>query len=421
MVIFGLNKKQITLFLLSVILIFILFYFELIHKTYIPYFENTVYETYSDLKYFGDTQSILISAECHKSGINVFIPNDCMGHYGISDSAFQYGRILLAIPNISEINKELILIIYGSILIFIFIFVVVKLINPTSIFDNIVCIALIFNPTTLLLIERLNFDLLIFLLLILMVIINKNYFIKVLLNLFLFSIKYYPILFVINFFIEDKLSIKKKLFFISLFFTMTIILIFFTINDFKYIFENAAMNGRNIKYAFSVNALSRVLDHIFLANKDIIKLMITIGLIVISSINYAIFNKKILSYEENDINKKLFIICGNLLIILYIAFNNNYFREVFFIGLIPYILTLSKKNCIYSKMFLYFILFKYFFMIIFWPKVMFSNVHIESLIQYLVSIKIVIDYIVISFLITFIINLNISVIKETFKGKRLIL
>ena len=40
MVIFGLNKKQITLFLLSVILIFILFYFELIHKTYIPYFEN---------------------------------------------------------------------------------------------------------------------------------------------------------------------------------------------------------------------------------------------------------------------------------------------------------------------------------------------------------------------------------------------
>ena len=60
-------------------------------------------------------------------------------------------------------------------------------------------------------------------------------------------------------------------------------------------------------------------------------------------------------------------------------------------------------------------------MIIFWPKVMFSNVHIESLIQYLVSIKIVIDYIVISFLITFIINLNISVIKETFKGKRLIL
>ena len=141
---------------------------------------------------------------------------------------------------------------------------------------------------------------------------------------------------------------------------MTIILIFFTINDFKYIFENAAMNGRNIKYAFSVNALSRVLDHIFLANKDIIKLMITIGLIVISSINYAIFNKKILSYEENDINKKLFIICGNLLIILYIAFNNNYFREVFFIGLIPYILTLSKKNCIYSKMFLYFILFKYF-------------------------------------------------------------
>ena len=38
-------------------------------------------------------------------------------------------------------------------------------------------------------------------------------------------------------------------------------------NQTSKIFENAAMNGRNIKYAFSVNALSRVLDHIFLANK----------------------------------------------------------------------------------------------------------------------------------------------------------
>jgi hypothetical protein len=419
MEIFGLNKKQIILFTLSIILIFILFYFELIHKTYVPFFE-TNYQTFSNLKYFGDTQSILISAECHKTDIDVFIPNDCMGRYGISDTAFQYGRILLAIPNISEIYKEFILILYGSILIFIFIFLVVKLINPISIFENIACIVLIFNPTTILLIERLNFDLLIFLLLILIVILNKNYFIKILINLFLFSIKYYPIIFIINFFIEDKLSIKKKLFYISLFFTMTIILIFFTINDLKYIFENTAMNGRNIKYAFSVNALSRVLDHIFLANKDLIKLMITIGLIVISFTNYAIFNKKILSYEENDTNKKLFFICGNLLIILYVIFNNNYFREVFFIGLIPYILTLSRKNCIYSKFFLYLVIFKYLFMIIFWPIVMFGNVHVDLSIQYLVAMKIVMDYIIISLLFTSIINLNISVIKETFKLKKLI-
>ena len=74
---------------------------------------------------------------------------------------------------------------------------------------------------------------------------------------------------------------------------------------------------------------------------------------------------------------KLFFISTNLLIVLYLFFNNNYFREVFFIGVVPYLLIINNEKCLYSKFCLSLILFKYFFMILFWPKVMFSDINID--------------------------------------------
>ena len=98
------QKKKYFFLCLSVFLIFVLFYFDLIHKTYvIPIIPETntegllIHKTWSEFKFFGDTQVIFLFAECHKTGHDVFIINECGLKYGIRHEGyqFQYGRSLL--------------------------------------------------------------------------------------------------------------------------------------------------------------------------------------------------------------------------------------------------------------------------------------------------------------------------------------
>ena len=104
-------------------------------------------------------------AECHKAGYDVYLLNECSfkNGYRFEGYQFQYGRALLFLPIIDIAYREIFLIIYGSLLIGSLIYLVFRLIEPQSIVENIICLILIFNPTTLLLFESLNFDLFIFL------------------------------------------------------------------------------------------------------------------------------------------------------------------------------------------------------------------------------------------------------------------
>jgi len=111
---------------------------------------------------------------------------------------------------------------------------------------------------------------------------------------------------------------------------------------------------------------------------------------------------------------KLFFISANLLIALYLFFDNNYFREVFFIGVVPYLLIVNNQKCLFSKICLSLILFKYFFMILFWPKVMFSDINIDYIAQIILGAKIFLDYFIILLLITYILKINLIVFKKTF-------
>ena len=88
------NLLHFFFLIFSLILLFILFNFELIHTTYVPHISNPYYKTYSDLKYFGDTQTIFLAAECHKKGFDVFVVNNCMKEFGLNETAHQYGKIL---------------------------------------------------------------------------------------------------------------------------------------------------------------------------------------------------------------------------------------------------------------------------------------------------------------------------------------
>ena len=429
-----LTNRYFFLFL-SVLLIFILFYFDIIHRTYVIPFvpePNTGglfnSEKWSEFKFFDDTQVIFIFADCHKAGHDVFIVNECSYKYGVrhEGSQFQYGRSLLSLPTIEAAYREIFLIIYGSLLIGLMIYLTFRLINPKSIFENIFCVILIFNPTTLLLFERLNFDLLIFLLLILMIFLKKNYIIKVLINFFLFTIKYYPLLFIINFFVEDKLSLKKKIFYITLFLFLSLIFFFINFNDFTLINDNVSNNGRNIKYNFSLNGMVRVFDYILIlsnkiygfslnSNTNTIKFLLLSLLLMVSLLNYSFLNKKIILTNDYSSRKRLFYVCANSLVILYILFNNNYIREVFFIGVIPYLLIMGKKNCFFSIFCSSLIFCKYLFMIIVWPSLLFTEVEFNLLSQFFIGTKILLDFIIISLLITYILKMNLHIFKDLFE------
>ena len=417
------NKKiQIFFLIFSLVLTFIFFYSELIHDTYVPFWKDSFsdwpYKTYSKFKYFGDTQTIFLAAECHKGGFDVFI-RECLKDYGIK-SGHAYGRSLLYLPLINENFKSSFLLIYGSILISTLIFIVFKLINPKSIYENIICLILIFNPTTLLLFERLNFDLVIFLSLVLIVFLKRKYILKILIKFLVFSFKYYPLIFIINFFTENELNLKNKIFYSFLLIFISSLLIFSSLDDFSIVASEHKMFGWNIRYSFSLNAFSRIIDHLQIIDKNIIKPILILVLFIFSTIVYIIFNKKIKAPLEKERHfyyprAKLFFISANLIIVLYLFFDNNYFREVFFIGVVPYLLIINNEKCLFSKICLSLILFKYFFMILFWPKVMFSDINVDLIAQLILGIKILLDYFIIMLLIPYVLKLNIILFKKTFK------
>ena len=142
---------------LSILSVFILFYFDIIHKTYvIPYVPETANsvslfntETWSKFKFFGDTKAIFMFAECHEAGYDVYLLNECSfkNGYRFEGYQFQYGRALLFLPIIDIAYREIFLIIYGSLLIGSLIYLVFRLIEPQSIVENIICLILIFNPS----------------------------------------------------------------------------------------------------------------------------------------------------------------------------------------------------------------------------------------------------------------------------------
>jgi hypothetical protein len=152
-----------------------------------------------------------------------------------------------------------------------------------------------------------------------------------------------------------------------------------------------------------------------------IKPILILVLFIFSTILYIIFSKKIKAPLEKERHfyyprAKLFLISANLLIVLYLSFNNNYFREVFFIGVVPYLLIADNEKCLFSRICLSLIVLKYFFMILFWPKVIFADINVDLFAQLVLGVKIFLDYIIIMALVTYMLKLNISVFKKTFES-----
>ena len=90
---------------------------------------------------------------------------------------------------------------------------------------------------------------------------------------------------------------------------------------------------------------------------------------------------------------------------LYLIFGNNFYREIYLIGTIPFIIQNYKLNFFKSLVFLY--IFKYTYLIIFFPYYYNADLYTDNFSQILIGIKSLLDFIFITALISILFHITI--------------
>ena len=391
-----LRKK--TILVLTLTVIYILFYTKYIYIFFVNDTGNG---------FFGDWYYFVNAIKCEK------ISESC--------GVFNYGQILLYLP----FNKNLDFLYYKilpPLFIIIFVFLIFKIIKLNNKKDYFLILILLFNPSTLLLLERANFDLLIFITIIL-ICYSKSFWINYFLVGFSFLSKYYPISFFVNFFIENKLrtNLKSTILFSScLIFSFTFI--FFHISEFKEFIENSGYSKAGYHYLFSIKTIAKVIKYLFDTNY-IILLVFFYSLYIFLSIKLFFYFQKKKLFNFFDLYKtedKLFILGTNTLIVCFLFFSNWYYREVFLILSLPLLIRLkneTKLNII--NFIIIFIILRYLFLFLYsYLHLQETHHHIDGVrIFYnsfllIVTIKGIADFLLMSFLTSFLIFYNFEILKK---------
>ena len=322
-------KKQIYLASLTClfgIAIFFLIYTKVIYPTIWPVIKNNT------LLLFHDWSYVVNSSLCFEKGYDVYLNNPCEKF----STRFIYGKILLYLPFVENNIKIYSLIIPILFNIF-FLYVCLSffyLENKHSylIFSTI----FIFSVPFLLVIERANIDILIAII-VFFIAKFKNVYLNIFFIVLTSMSKFYPICLNIIFLFNKRL----KDFLGYLFLTNITILtfLFFQKESLIKIFQNKSIITvvATSTYNFSFSGILQSLDNM---NGLLITFYLLIFLFFI-----IIFTKKIVSNNEilaltnSDIyENRLFLLSSTTLILCYFVFTNWIYREIFFLGLIPWIL-----------------------------------------------------------------------------------
>jgi len=391
-----LRKK--TFILLSLTIIYILFYTKYI---YIFFVNDTGNGFFVDWYYFVN------AIKCEKTS------ESC--------GVFNYGQILLYLP----FNKNLDFLYYKILppfFIIIFVFLIFKIIKLNNKKDYFLILILLFNPSSLLLLERANFDLLIFITIIL-ICYSKFFWINYFLIGFSFLSKYYPISFFVNFFIENKLrtNLKSTILFSSCL-IFSFIFIFFHISEFKEFINNSGYSKAGYHYLFSIKTIAKVIKYLFDTNY-IILLVFFYSLYIFLSIKIFFYLQKKKLFNFCDLYKiedKLFILGANTLIVCFLFFSNWYYREVFLILSLPLLIRLKNETKLNIINFIInFIILRYLFLFLYsYLHLQETHYHIDGVRFFynsfllIVTIKGIADFLLMSFLTSFLIFYNIGILKK---------
>ena len=338
---------------------------------------------------------------------------------------FNYGGIFLLLPYTDQLNFFYYKIV-PILFIILFVAYVIKIIDLKNQGYVFLTLLLIFNPSTLLALERANTDVLFFIIL-LTICYSRIYFLNFILINFSFLAKYYPITFFVNYFIEkkDRTNIKSLLLvFISLF--LCLVFIYFDKDGLKGLLgkpgETYFRIGAGWEYYFSIKAIPRIIRYIFDYNYIFILVVWYSFFIYLTFKIYKYFKyHNVFRHLSLDrIEDKFFILGINTLFLCFILFSNYYYREIFLIASLPLVIKLKDEIKLPQINYLFkFIVLRYFFLFIY-SYVLLQGTHnyidgqriFFNSFLYLATTKGVIDFILMSILSSFLIFYNLQIIKK---------
>ena len=367
---------------------------------------------------FGDLKLNILWLKCNYEGFKVFEDNSC------NFVKTNYGPTLFLIPFNEKLEIFYIKFLpYITYLIFIFSSILVN--NPKNLIQSSILFIFIYNPAVFLLLERMNFDVFIFLLLV-FIIYNRFFLLNWITIIFLGLTKIYPFIFGINIFIENLKRSKKNLICIFLFISLTS-LTYILLNLDEYFYVLTSTGGKaGLHFLFSIKSVSKILKYALDINY-IISLPIILGFFyfLIKKIIFYLNRENITEFLDLESNKlKLFFVSGLTIVLCYIFFSNYLYREAFFILMLPFINDLFfNKKISYIKILLLLFVVKFIFQFVYGYFNIFDSFYHVNYVRFysfpflLVSlIKGILDFLVVAFITSII----VIIIKEYYKKIKLI-
>ena len=276
-----------------------------------------------------------------------------------------YGMIFLKIPY-NQTLKFFYINYLPYITILLFVFTVTFLLNPRNKLEYFIVTLAILNPSTLLLIERFNNDIFVFLIFIIIAL-NRFYIFNWLLFFYCFLIKLYPIVAGSFIFVENKK--RSSIFLLMLVIFLGVASLYFLFSGY---FPFLSRFGDVVKpgywHLFTLNTIPKVFKYF--------EINYIFCLIIVYLTFFYVLYKLYKSHKIINLIKdqdfftyrwRLFLLGGNILLICFVFFSNYTNREIFLILLIPQFLFLNIKKNKFSSLIIYFLIFRYLFLFIYGP------------------------------------------------------
>ena len=386
---FNKNKSNLFLAILFVVIINILLKSDILY--------DFIWGTQHEL--FGDYKENISWLKWNYLGLDVF-----QDHNGFRK--MNYAPILLLVP--FNLKLETFYLNYlPYITIALLLFSITFLINPKNKIEYTILFLSIFNPSTLLLIERMNFDIFIFLITI-FIIFNRVYFINWILIFFLGLVKFYPAILGINIMLENKNRKILMLIFIILgIFLSSILYLYFNYEKYQIIFETTRFKA-GYHYLFSLKTIPKILKYLFHWNYIFLVIFFLIIFSFLTTYYYKIVKKNNLVNLINIYSSetKLFLLGSYIILICYIGFSNYFYREIFLVMLFPLLLKLYNiKSINLLTFFISLIIFRYVFLFIYgYINVHDNIIHINDVryfseeFLFVITLKGIIDIFLMSFI-----------------------
>ena len=335
------------------VIISALIYNSLIYPTIIPVVKD------GTIVLFRDWQIVVIANICDGKGYDVFIENPC----DFWKSKHVYGKILLKLPLV-ETNLYFYFTVFPVILNVVFLYLSVSFFLINKKLTNILyAFIFILSAAFIIIIERANIDIIIFLF-IFLIAKYKNLILNHFVIIFTTMIKFYPIALMGIFLMTKKIKNILINVLISIFTVAT--LIFLQKESLLKIINNKLQFTGSGVYGFSIFNFFRPLNgdnyYIFLIFFGIFCFLIYFYRNCFFSVDKNFFFLK-----KNEFENRLFFLSSLIILTCYFAFTNFFYREIFLLGLLPYLfLNLHNgQEKQLTKLILFFLSFKFLFTTIF--------------------------------------------------------